>query len=156
MSSPSPLAGLDVSLPSPPASSNSAPPADRIHPSKLRPSCARFFRRPVRNPQASLLVVNKTVAPKPVPAANTLVFGQTFTDHMLVVPWTAAAGWGTPELKAYGPLSLDPACTVLHYSPTLFEGMKAYKDKNGNARLFRPDMVSTNAREGVGARRAQG
>lgn len=68
---------------------------------------------------------------------------------MLVVPWRAESGWGTPELKAYGPLSLDPACTVLHYSPTLFEGMKAYKDKNGCARLFRPDKVSP-GREATG------
>jgi branched-chain amino acid aminotransferase len=29
---------------------------------------------------------------------------------------------------------------VFHYGIECFEGMKAYKDKNGKIRLFRPDM----------------
>jgi branched-subunit amino acid aminotransferase/4-amino-4-deoxychorismate lyase len=29
---------------------------------------------------------------------------------------------------------------VFHYALECFEGMKAYRDKDGNARLFRPDM----------------
>ncbi|BGP15007.1 hypothetical protein JCM10213_002849 [Rhodosporidiobolus nylandii] len=89
---------------------------------------------------ASKLVIEQTTAPKPVPDSSTLVFGQTFTDHMLTVPWSLEKGWGTPKIGAYGPLEISPAATVLHYAPTLFEGMKAYKDKQGRARLFRPDM----------------
>lgn len=70
-----------------------------------------------------------------------MVFGQHFTDHMLTIKWDAKkGGWQAPEIKPYGDLSLSPAATVLHYAPTLFEGMKAYKDENGVARLFRPDM----------------
>lgn len=34
---------------------------------------------------------------------------------------------------------LDPAAAVLQYAFTCFEGMKAYKDGQGRARLFRPD-----------------
>lgn len=34
---------------------------------------------------------------------------------------------------------MDPAAAVLHYAYTCFEGMKAYKDSQGRARLFRPD-----------------
>jgi len=144
MSSPSPLAGLDVSRPPLPASYRKISCA-RARLTRVPLDCAPSARACL---QASLLVTTKTAAPRTVPAANTLVFGQTFTDHMLCVPWRAESGWGTPELKAYGPLSLDPACTVLHYSPTLFEGMKAYKDKNGNARLFRPNKVSCAAEVG--------
>ncbi|GAA5906656.1 hypothetical protein JCM6882_008086 [Rhodosporidiobolus microsporus] len=89
---------------------------------------------------ASRLVIEQTSAPKPMPESSTLVFGQTFTDHMLTVPWSIEDGWGVPTIKPYGPLEISPAATVLHYAPTLFEGMKAYKDKQGRTRLFRPDM----------------
>ena len=44
---------------------------------------------------------------------------------------------------------MDPSSTVLHYAPTLFEGMKAYKGKDGVARLFRPDKVSAKGRWGL-------
>jgi branched-chain amino acid aminotransferase len=35
-------------------------------------------------------------------------------------------------------LSLEPSLVALHYGQAIFEGMKAYKDKNGNAFIFRP------------------
>lgn len=49
-------------------------------------------------------------------------------------------GWATPKIQPYGKLCLDPSATVFHYAMTCFEGMKAYKDKQGRIRLFRPDM----------------
>ena len=59
---------------------------------------------------------------------------------MLLIPWSHTTGWGKPQIKAYGPLHLDPSSSVLHYATTIFEGMKAYKDaKTGNVALFRPD-----------------
>lgn len=58
---------------------------------------------------------------------------------MLSIEWTAEAGWHTPRITPYQNLSLDPASSVLHYAFTCFEGMKAYKDKSGAIRLFRPD-----------------
>lgn len=61
---------------------------------------------------------------------------------MLTIKWSKPNGWAAPKIEPYGPLSLDPSSTVLHYAPTLFEGMKAYKDKNGVARLFRPGTSS--------------
>lgn len=75
--------------------------------------------------------------PKP---KNDLVFGKTFTDHMLTIEWTEENGWGVPEIKPYGPLSLDPSCIVLHYAFELFEGMKAYRTEDDKITLFRPDM----------------
>lgn len=89
---------------------------------------------------ASLLHTTVTDKPGQLPPAESLVFGQTFTDHMLQCKWSAARGWEPPVIKPYGDLSISPAASVLHYSTTLFEGMKAYKDRNGCARLFRPDM----------------
>lgn len=86
---------------------------------------------------ASLLQTTLTSTPGVLPPSSSLVFGQTFSDHMLTVEWSAQHGFEAPHIKPYGPLSLDPSATVLHYAPTLFEGMKAYKDANGVARLFR-------------------
>lgn len=53
--------------------------------------------------------------------------------------WTATEGWLPPRITPYQNLSLDPATCVLHYAFEAFEGTKAYKDKNGGVRLFRPD-----------------
>src|SRR4030081_3616412 len=61
------------------------------------------------------------------------------TDHMLSLEWTASTGWLPARITPYQNLSLDPASCVFHYAFECFEGMKAYKDKNGQIRLFRPD-----------------
>ena len=36
-------------------------------------------------------------------------FGKYYTDNMLVAQWSEASGWSDAEIKAYGPLSIDPA-----------------------------------------------
>ncbi|KAJ7597258.1 branched-chain amino acid aminotransferase II [Mycena floridula] len=100
--------------------------------------------------QPALLQVLKNEKPKTPPPPKDLVFGHTFTDHMLTIPWKVESGWGTPRIQPYGPLALDPSCTVFHYAQTLFEGMKAYRDATGKVSLFRPDMnmkrMNTSAR----------
>ncbi|KAF2862742.1 branched-chain amino acid aminotransferase II [Piedraia hortae CBS 480.64] len=87
----------------------------------------------------SKLQITKTTTPKDVLPNHKLVFGHTFTDHMISLEWTAKDGWLAPHIKPYQNLSLDPATCVLHYAFEAFEGTKAYKDKQGNVRLFRPD-----------------
>ena len=93
----------------------------------------------LRTVDASRLSITKTTTPKPIQANEELVFGRTFTDHMLSLEWTAAEGWLAPQITPYQNFSLDPATCVLHYAFEAFEGMKAYKDRNGDVRLFRPD-----------------
>ncbi|KAI5475006.1 hypothetical protein MNV49_002098 [Pseudohyphozyma bogoriensis] len=89
----------------------------------------------------SALIINKATSLKPIPANDSsLQFGRSFTDHMLSIEWTLESGWAAPVIKPYGPLDLDPAASVLHHALCLFEGMKAFKDKNGVTRMFRPDM----------------
>ncbi|KAH8803714.1 branched-chain amino acid aminotransferase [Xylogone sp. PMI_703] len=68
-----------------------------------------------------------------------LAFGRNFTDHMLSIEWTKEQGWQAPQIVPYQNLSLDPATCVFHYAFECFEGMKAYKGKDGKTRLFRPD-----------------
>jgi branched-subunit amino acid aminotransferase/4-amino-4-deoxychorismate lyase len=43
---------------------------------------------------------------------------------MLVVTYDPETGWSTPEIKPYGPLSIDPASSCLQYCPNVFEGLK--------------------------------
>ncbi|UZO80917.1 branched-chain amino acid aminotransferase [Aquimarina sp. ERC-38] len=69
---------------------------------------------------------------------DNLTFGTVFTDHMYVCDYKNGS-WQTPEIKPYGPLTLDPSARVFHYGQAVFEGMKAYKDDNGKVFLFRPD-----------------
>ena len=66
-------------------------------------------------------------------------FGKYYTDHMVVCDWDEKTGWGEPELIPYGPLTLDPATAVFHYGQEIFEGMKAYRQKDGGVALFRPE-----------------
>ncbi|KAL2261914.1 hypothetical protein VTK26DRAFT_3007 [Humicola hyalothermophila] len=62
------------------------------------------------------------------------------TDHMITVAWKSTTGWSAPELKPYGPLTLMPTASVLHYATECFEGLKAYRGFDGKLRLFRPDL----------------
>ncbi|ELW47158.1 Branched-chain-amino-acid aminotransferase, mitochondrial [Tupaia chinensis] len=74
---------------------------------------------------------------KPGPS-EPLLFGKTFTDHMLLVEWTEKKGWGQPRIQPFQNLQLHPACSGLHYSLQLFEGLKAFKGRDQQVRLFRP------------------
>ncbi|NLI21286.1 MAG: branched-chain amino acid aminotransferase [Clostridiales bacterium] len=65
-----------------------------------------------------------------------LGFGKLFSDHMLLINYHKDRGWFDPRVVPYGNLSLDPACSVLHYGQEIFEGAKCYRtDKGFN--LFR-------------------
>ena len=66
-------------------------------------------------------------------------FGRVFTDHMVRATWTAEGGWTSLELVAYEPLVLDPGTAVLHYAQAVFEGLKAFRQKDGGVAAFRPD-----------------
>ena len=68
---------------------------------------------------------------------NDIQFGTVFSDHMFVVDYEEGK-WINPEILPFGPLSLSPSTFALHYGQAIFEGMKAYKNTNGEAQLFRP------------------
>lgn len=77
---------------------------------------------------------------KPKPENKDLVFGKTFTDHMLEIDWTVEKGWHSPVIKPYENFSMSPAVSSLHYGMQCFEGMKAYRDEKNNIRIFRPEL----------------
>ena len=65
-------------------------------------------------------------------------FGVNFSDHMVGIDWSVEGGWHHARVQPYGPLSLDPACSVLHYAQEIFEGLKAYRHADDSVWAFRP------------------
>lgn len=82
--------------------------------------------------------VTKATTLKEHPDGSKLGFGTYFTDHMFSMDFNPEKGWHNARIEPYGPLSLSPATMVLHYGQAIFEGLKAYKRKDGNIQLFRP------------------
>src|SRR5437868_5683818 len=65
-------------------------------------------------------------------------FGRYFTDHMLEADFEHGE-WKNIEIKPYQPLLLSPSTAAMHYGQAIFEGIKAYKDRQGNVFIFRPE-----------------
>lgn len=80
----------------------------------------------------------KIDSPKAKPDENSLGFGKIFTDHMFVMDYHIDKGWYDPRIIPYGPFEVEPSLMVFHYGQAIFEGMKAYLNKNGEAVAFRP------------------
>lgn len=81
----------------------------------------------------------KTTAPKAKPVdESSLGFGKLFTDHMFLVEYDEGIGWHDARIQPYGPLAIDPASPVLHYSQEIFEGLKVYRRNDGGLQMFRP------------------
>jgi branched-chain amino acid aminotransferase len=66
-----------------------------------------------------------------------LPFGKFFTDHMLEADYENGE-WKNVEIKPYQPLLLNPSVAAIHYGQAIFEGIKAYKDANGEGYIFSP------------------
>lgn len=66
-----------------------------------------------------------------------LEFGKTFSDHMFVADYRDGE-WQDAQILPYGDISVSPANSALHYGQAIFEGMKAYKNSDGEISLFRP------------------
>lgn len=83
--------------------------------------------------------ITRTQLPKQKPDQGNLGFGIHFTDHMFVMDYTEGKGWHDPRIEPYAPLVLEPSAMIFHYGQAIFEGMKAYKAKDGRVLLFRPE-----------------
>lgn len=69
---------------------------------------------------------------------SNLEFGAVYSDHMLVADYFNKT-WNNARIVPYQPITMSPAASVLHYGQTIFEGMKAYRAKNGDILIFRLD-----------------
>ncbi|MDI9355946.1 MAG: branched-chain amino acid aminotransferase [Chitinophagaceae bacterium] len=68
---------------------------------------------------------------------NNIAFGKLYSDHMFLADYENGE-WKNKRITPYQNLSLSPACTTLHYSQTIFEGLKAYRTEKGKIVVFRP------------------
>lgn len=95
--------------------------------------------------------IEKTKTPQIKPDQNALGFGKYFTDHMFMMDYDEGQGWHNARIVPYAPIPMSPATMVLHYAQETFEGLKAYRNKDGKIQLFRPEMnakrmISSNER----------
>lgn len=82
--------------------------------------------------------IEKSTSLKPKQPEDQLVFGTAFTDHMFVMDYEEGKGWYDPRIVPYAPFSIEPAMVTLHYAQAVFEGMKAFRQKDGAIAMFRP------------------
>ena len=64
-------------------------------------------------------------------------FSSVFSDHMFMAEFRNGL-WTEGEIQPYGPISISPSVSALHYGVSVFEGLKAHKSPGGRPLLFRP------------------
>jgi branched-chain amino acid aminotransferase len=64
-------------------------------------------------------------------------FSDVFSDHMFTAEYRDGR-WKEGVIRPFGPISLSPSVSGLHYGVSVFEGMKAHKSPEGRPLLFRP------------------
>lgn len=70
---------------------------------------------------------------------DNLAFGKSFSDHMFMMEY-AQGEWKQARIVPFEPIPMHPAMSAIHYGQSIFEGLKAYRGKNGKITIFRPDM----------------
>ena len=68
-----------------------------------------------------------------------LGFGDILSDHMYLMDYESGQGWHNPRIEPYHHISIDPAAMGIHYGQEIFEGLKAYRGKDGGIYLFRAE-----------------
>jgi branched-chain amino acid aminotransferase len=68
---------------------------------------------------------------------SNLGFGTYISDHMVVADYKNGE-WQEPKIVPYADMMMSPAMLALHYGQSVFEGMKAFKNKKGEVTIFRP------------------
>ena len=66
-----------------------------------------------------------------------LNFGEIFSDHMLIIDYVNGQ-WQTPQIMPFGEISYLPSMCAIHYGQVVFEGLKAFYNKQGKINIFRP------------------
>ena len=70
---------------------------------------------------------------------DNLVFGRSFADHMFVADYKNGE-WTDIRIVPFAPMEFSPANMTLHYGQSIFEGLKAFKNEDGEVLVFRPDQ----------------
>ncbi len=91
------------------------------------------------NPTENMKIdITRTSQRRTYPQPSELGFGRHFSDHMFLMDYTPEKGWYSPRIVPYGTLGLMPANLTLHYGQAVFEGMKAFRWKDGSVHIMRP------------------
>ena len=56
---------------------------------------------------------------------------------MFLMDYEQGKGWFNARIEPYHSLAIDPAAMAIHYGQLIFEGLKAYRGKDGSIYLFR-------------------
>uniref|UniRef100_A0A7C9D940 Branched-chain-amino-acid aminotransferase n=1 Tax=Opuntia streptacantha TaxID=393608 RepID=A0A7C9D940_OPUST len=80
---------------------------------------------------------------------DNLGFGLIPTDYMYTMKCVRDEGFSKGELRRYGNIEISPAAGVLNYGQGLFEGLKAYRTRDSNIVLFRPNENALRLRAGA-------
>jgi branched-chain amino acid aminotransferase len=72
----------------------------------------------------------------------TVAFSSVFSDHMFSAECHHGQ-WSAARVQPYGPITLEPSVSALHYGVSVFEGLKVHRGPTGAPLLFR---VAENAR----------
>lgn len=67
---------------------------------------------------------------------NNLEFGKYISDHMLISAYKNGQ-WQEMKIVPFGEIPMTPAMLSLHYGQTVFEGLKAFRNNNGDLSVFR-------------------
>tara|TARA_B100000953_G_scaffold148946_1_gene123295 strand:+ start:403 stop:1422 length:1020 start_codon:yes stop_codon:yes gene_type:complete len=79
---------------------------------------------------------------------DNLTFSFTETKSMYVSKCNINRAWKKGELVPFKNINISPAATILNYGQGLFEGMKAYRTKNDEIIMFRPEENARRAANG--------
>jgi len=69
---------------------------------------------------------------------SNIPFGKIYTDHMFMADYKNGE-WGNFRIIPFGFMPISPATPALHYGQSIFEGMKAINNANGETLVFRPE-----------------
>ena len=72
---------------------------------------------------------------------DNIPFGKNFSDHYFSCDYENGE-WKNFEIRKLEPIPIHPGNLAWHYGQAIFEGMKAFKNKDGQPVLFRPELHS--------------
>jgi len=67
---------------------------------------------------------------------NEVPFGKVFTDHMFIADFKDGE-WSNFRIIPFQHIEMSYAMSALHYGQAIFEGMKAFRQDNGDVVVFR-------------------
>lgn len=76
----------------------------------------------------------------PRPFSPNPKFGTAFAPHQLRLDLGFAGEANAARIEPYGPEPMAASNVTLHYGQSIFEGMKAFRQKDGSVAIFRPDL----------------